>query len=83
MISTVYVASECVTNRHIASIIILVLFHFLSLAIGKIFKIVAKLVILVAILYSHLGFLNAFNGVKLTEMVLLIYIRKTICSRHS
>ena len=56
MISTVNVASECVTHRHIASIIILVLLHFLSLANGKIFKIAAKLVILVAILYSILDF---------------------------
>ena len=50
---------------------------FLSLANGKIFKIVAKLVILVAILYSILDFqMHLNNGVKLTEMVLLIYIRK-------
>ena len=56
MISTVHVASECVTQRHINSIIILVLLHFLSLANGKIFKIAAKLVILVAILHSILDF---------------------------
>ena len=57
MISTVNVASECVTLRHIASIIILVLLHVLSLAHGKIFKIAAKLAILVAILHSILFFL--------------------------
>ena len=57
MISTVNVATECVTHRHIASIIILVLLHFfLSLVNGKIFKIAAKLVILVAILHSILDF---------------------------
>ena len=54
MILTVNVASECVTHRHIASIIILVLLQFLSLANDKIFKIAAKLVILLAILYSVL-----------------------------
>ena len=48
--------SECVTHHHIARIIILVLLHFLSLANSKIFKIAAKLVILVAILYSILDF---------------------------
>ena len=56
MISTVNVSSECVIHRHIASTIILVLRHFLSLANGKIFKIAAKLVILVAILYYILDF---------------------------
>ena len=50
MISTVNVAAECVTHRHIASIIILVLLHIFIQANGKIFKIAAKLVILVAIL---------------------------------
>ena len=53
MLSTVNVASECVTHRHIASIIILVLLYFLSIANGKIFKIAAKLV---AILNSILDF---------------------------
>ena len=55
MISTVNVASKCITHRHIASIIIMVLLQFLSLANGKMFK-TAKLVILVAILYSILDF---------------------------
>ena len=56
MVSTVNVASECFSPRHIASIIILFLLQFLSLANGKIFKIAAKLVILVAILYYILDF---------------------------
>ena len=56
MTSTVNVASEYVAHGHIASIFILVPLHCLALANGKIFKITAKLVSLIAILRSIVDF---------------------------